>query len=228
MRMLIYGTGRLGHQVLHLITTHFGERCTVAGFVDDRCRAGDVVAGSHRVLGDLDTVARFPATGPRRICLVPALDPDDQPARGLALDRARRLGYQFPIIVHPDASVETLSVLGAGVIVQAGVLVRRSVQVADFCHLDAGAIVGAGSYLEENVHLSAGVTLGERVRLGRDVTIGLHATVTRGVTVNAGAVVTPHMLVDADYRTNGRLVPITSRARPEAASAVVFDEVSRA
>ncbi len=228
MRMLIYGTGRLAQQMLHLVTAHFGQRCTVAGFVDDQRRPGEPVTADHRVLGDLDTVARFPATGPRRVCLVPALDPRDQPARGRALARARQFGYQFPIIVHPDACVESRSELGAGVIVQAGVVVSRSVRIGDFCHLESGVIVGAGSVLDENVHLAAGVTVGDRVQIGRDTTVGLHATIAGGMTVDAGTVVAPHVLVASNVAASTRLVPIPSLTRPDAGSAVVFDEVSHA
>jgi acyl-[acyl carrier protein]--UDP-N-acetylglucosamine O-acyltransferase len=226
--MLIYGAGRLGQQALHLLNTHFAGRCSVAGFVDDRRPPGEVVTSHYRVLGDLETVARFPATAPARVCLVPALEPGDQPARGHALARARRLGYSFPILVHPDACVEPGSVLGAGVIVEAGALVSRSVRVGDFCHLDPGVIVGPGSRLDENVHLAAGVTVGERVLMGCDCAVGLHATIADRLSVADGTVVPPHALLDGGTPRQRRLARLASLSRGSERCAVVFDEVSHA
>ena len=218
MRVMIYGSGLQGRQALHLLTTYFRGSCTVAGFVDETRPAGEVVIGSYRVLGNLATMSRFPATDPGQVCLVAAYEPDDLVIRGRALGQARALGYRFPVLVHPRASVEPGSVLGAGVIVGAGVVVGSSVQVGDFCILDQGVSLGDGAILGENNHLAAGVTVGRGASLGRDNRCSLGANITGRVTIGDANEIAAGSLVEHDLGC-GRCHPPTD--------AVIFDEVSR-
>ena len=219
MGVMIYGSSRQGRQALHLLTTYFCGSCTVAGFVDEVRPPGAVVIGNYRVLGDLTTMSRFPATDPDHVCLVAALEPDDLVTRGRVLDQARSLGYRFPVLVHPRASVEPGSVLGAGVVAGAGVVVGSSVQVGDFCTLDQGVSLGDGTILGENNHLRAGVTVGRRVRLGRDNHCGLGVTLTSEVCIGDTNDITAGTLIEHDLGSSQRL---------RSSGAVVFDEVSHA
>ena len=218
MRVVVYGSGFQGRQALHLLTTYFRGSCSIAGFVDDTRPAGEVVVGNYRVLGDLATISRFPATDPGQVCLVAAFEPDDLVIRGRALGKARALGYRFPVLVHPRASVEPGSVLGAGVIAGAGVVVGSSVQVGDFCILDQGVCLGDGAILGENNHLAAGVTVGRGARLGRDNRCSLGVTITGRVNIGDANEITAGSLIEHDLGC-GRCHLRTN--------AVIFDEVSR-
>jgi acetyltransferase-like isoleucine patch superfamily enzyme len=213
MRAVIYGSGRLGRQVLHLVTTHFGAQLTVVGFVDDTKPAGEDVRDGYRTLGGLDAVAAAPDTAPGRVGLIPAIGYGDLFARGRALQHARALGYDFPTLVHPRALIEPGCRLGAGVIVLAGALLDQGVQVDDFCYLDQGVKLGEDTVLGPNNYLAAGTTLGGGVRLGRDNFLGLDTTVTDQVTLGDGNFVNAKSLVYKDLGDRQRLVQFHEQTR---------------
>jgi len=226
VKALLYGSGRLGEQVLHLVSTHFADRYTVAGFIDDLRPAAEPVIGGYRTLGSLADVAAHPATGPARAVIVPAIGYRDLPARGRCLELARALGYRLPALVHPRAWIEPGATLGDGVIVLAGVLVDQAVQVGEFCYLDQGVKLGEECVLGANNYLAAGVTLGGRARLGRDNFLGLDTTVTDRVTVGDGNFVNAKTLVYKDLGDRQRLIEFHEQTRLPFGTAEAASEVS--
>jgi UDP-3-O-[3-hydroxymyristoyl] glucosamine N-acyltransferase len=227
MKVLLYGSGRLGQQVLHLLNQHFAADYTVIGFVDDTRPGGEAVAGGYRTLGALATVAANPTTAPDHALLVPAIGYGNLPARGRALERARVLGYRFPTLVHPRAWLEPGTALGQGVIVLAGVLIDQAVHVGDCCYLDQGVKLGEECVLGANNYLAAGATLGGGVRLGRDNFLGLDVTVTDGVVLGDGNFVNAKTLVYKDLGDRQRLVEFHEQARLPLEAAETACEVSR-
>lgn len=220
MKALVYGSGHLGRQVLHVLEHHFGGAYTVAGFVDDQRPAGEEVTGGYRTLGSLADVAANPETAPERAVLVPAIGYANLAGRGRALELARALGYAFPVLVHPRAWLEPTVRLGQGVIVLAGALVDQAVTVGDWCYLDQGVKLGEECVLGPNNYLAAGATLGGRVRLGRDNFLGLDVTITDRVTVGDGNFVNARTLVYKDLGDRQRLVEFHEQTRlPFAAGA---------
>jgi len=226
VKVLVYGAGRLGGQVLHLLTHHFAGEYTVGGFIDDTRPAGESAAGGHRTLGSLAAVAADPATAPDRTLLVPAIGYADLPARGRALAAARALGYRFLSLVHPHAWLEPTVSLGEGVIVLAGTLLDQTVTVGDWCYLDQGVKLGEECVLGANNYLAAGATLGGGARLGRDNFLGLDVTVTDRVTVGDGTFINARTLVYKDLGDGQRLIEFHEQTRLPMPAREVPREVS--
>jgi len=213
MKTLIYGSGKLGEQVLHVVNHHFGSYLNVVGFVDDTRPAGEDVTAGYQTLGNLETVAASRLHGPNRAVIVPAIGYGDQVARGRALDRAVALGYGMPTLVHPRAWVEPGVEVGDGAIVLAGVLLDQGVKVGENCYLDQGVKLGENTTIGPNNYLAAGSAVGGGVTLGRDNFLGLNTTVTDGVSIGDANFINAKSLVYKDLGSNQRLVQFHEQAR---------------
>jgi sugar O-acyltransferase (sialic acid O-acetyltransferase NeuD family) len=210
---MIYGAGRLGRQVLHVLRTHFAAGHEVIGFVDDVQPAGTPVRDGLQVLGTLTDLAASPDTDPAAVGLVPAMGYADQPARGRALARARDLGYQLPTLRHPRAWVERGAEVGSGCILLAGVIVDQGASVADCCYLDQGVLVGEDTTVSPNCYLAAGSVVAGGVRIGRDTFLGAGSVVADGVAIGEGCVVNAQSLVHCDVPPFHKLIQTRDEVR---------------
>jgi sugar O-acyltransferase (sialic acid O-acetyltransferase NeuD family) len=210
---MIYGAGRLGRQVLHVLKTHFAGEHEVVGFVDDVRDAGTPVRDGLEVLGPLDAVAADAGTAPGAVGLVPAIGYGDQPARGRALARAADLGYTMPTLVHPRAMIEPGARIGRGAIVLAGALVDQGVHVGPCCYLDQGVMVGEDSQVGPNVYLAAGTIVAGGVAIGRDTFVGAGTVIADGVTVGTGCIVNAQSLVHRDLPDLHKLIQTRDEVR---------------
>jgi len=71
--------------------------------------------------------------------------------------------------------------LPQGVIVNSNAIVEHDVLLKEFSHVATGAVVGAGSCLDERVFVGMNATVLPGIHIGRDVIIGAGAVVTSDV-----------------------------------------------
>lgn len=218
MRVLIYGGGRLGQQVVRVIGSHFPEH-ELLGVIDDVQPAGLEIIPGVDVIGSLDDIATTSDHDAAHTAIIPAIGYTDQTARGRALDRARGYGYRFLTLVHPQAWVEPSATLGEGVIALAGTLVDQGAQVGDFCYLDQGVKIGEDTTLVGNAYLAAGAILCGGVTVGRDTFVGAGAVITDGVIVGDGCVVNAQSLVHRDLPAFHKLIQTRDELRLPMAAA---------
>ena len=90
------------------------------------------------------------------------------------LEKAEKLGYEIPILIHPTAYVSASakigkgtvvepkaivnanSIIGKGSIISVGAIIDHDVIIEKYVHVNAGAICKAGSKIEEGRKLEAG------------------------------------------------------------------------
>jgi sugar O-acyltransferase (sialic acid O-acetyltransferase NeuD family) len=186
-KLLIYGAGKLGKQVHHLLTAHFAETFELAGFVDD-CpdKKGTMGSGGLPVLGSLDEVADQSAFTPKQADMVIAVGYGDMQRRRRAYEKAKSSGYQLVSLVHPKAHLEPTVQLGEGTIVLAGVLLDQHVRIGPAVYLDIGVSVGEESVIACNNYVSAGTTIAGYVQIGENNFIGLDCTLVNEVVIGNG------------------------------------------
>ncbi len=186
-KVLIYGAGRLGKQVHHLLTAHFADAYTVAGFIDDGPeKKGAMGIGGLPVLGSLEEVSALQEHGPQQVDLVLAVGYADMQSRRQAYEKVKAMGYRLVTLVHPRAHLEPSVHLGEGTIVLAGVLLDQHVRIGSAVYLDIGVRVGEESVIGTNNYLSAGTTVAGYVQVGENNFVGLDCTVVNEVVIGSG------------------------------------------
>jgi sugar O-acyltransferase (sialic acid O-acetyltransferase NeuD family) len=181
---------------------------------DDPTRHGEMLAGLP-VLGGLDTVLGHPEAAVV-ICV-------GKGAGRLAVaERLARLGVgadRMPPVVHPSASVSSCSLLGAGSVLLANVVLTADVQVGQHVLCMPNVVLTHDDVIEDGATLCAGVVLGGRVRIGRGSYLGMASSVRERVTIGAGSVVGMGAVVLDDVPQGCTVVGIPAAQRRERADA---------
>lgn len=103
--------------------------------------------------------------------------------------RMTEIGFQFPVLIHPDASVSRFASIGAGTIIctQAAVIIGARIGLGGI--INTGASVGHDCSLEDGVHVAPGVRLAGGVSVGECSWIGIGAAVKEYVSIGCGVMV---------------------------------------
>jgi sugar O-acyltransferase (sialic acid O-acetyltransferase NeuD family) len=184
MKILVYGSKDFGQLVRELVI-HCGHE--FLGFVDDVGPKAPGVVGAYP-----EVVRRYPPGD--GIGMAIAIGYNHLEARHAAWVRARKDGYQTPVLAHRSAMVASGAKVGEGSILMAGANVDVFTELGEICVLWPGAIVSHDCKVGANCFLSPGaivcgfVTIGTSCFLGAGSVIVDHRNLPSGAFVKAGAV----------------------------------------
>lgn len=100
-----------------------------------------------------------------------------------------QLGGKFATVIHPHACVAPSAVIGAGCLINAGVVIEPHARIGNYVTIRAGSVISHDVVLEDYASISPGVTLAGRSKVGQGGTIYTGATVTPNVTIGANCIV---------------------------------------
>lgn len=187
-KILIYGAGGLGREVLSLIRTL--DTFDAIGFLDDSVRRGTEIKGL-KVLGGEEVLHGFDG----KVNVVLAFgDPVVKSMRARRLD-SRYL--QYPPIVHPAAILQDPASieLGSGCVIGAGSILTTDIRIGDHTLVNINCTIGHDSKVGRCSSLMPGVNVAGEVLVGNEVLVGSGAALINRIvigdraTVGMGAVV---------------------------------------
>ena len=165
MRLLIYGSGDFAPTVIELARACGHEP---VGLIDDM-HQGPVI------LGNLEAVTRSHPPGDYGIAL--AIGYNNLAGRWMAWQRARAVGYEAPILIHPRAYVADSAQVGAGSMVMAGAVVDVRANVGEATVLWPSVCVNHDTSIGANCFISPNATLCGFVHLGANSFVGAGAAI---------------------------------------------------
>lgn len=154
MDLLILGAGGHGRVVKEVIVA-IGKYNRIA-FLDDRSDDSN-----SDVLGKLSDYEKYKASFTHAFVAI-----GNAILRNQWQVRLATVGYQIPVLIHPEAYVSPSAVIaigtvvmpkaviqanvmiGKGCIISSAAIVDHDAVIGDYCHVNAGAIVAAGSRVE--------------------------------------------------------------------------------
>ena len=104
-----------------------------------------------------------------------------------------------PPFIHPTAAIDPPVEIGAGT------------RIWHFCHLLAGARIGAGCILGQNVMVGPGVVIGNRCKIQNNVSVYPGVTLEDGVFCGPGMVFTNVLTPRAEVERKDEFVPTLVR-----------------
>jgi len=181
-RLLIYGAGGLGKEVLALVNST--DSFEVIGFIDDGIKRdssikGIKVLGGREVLDSLDTSTD----------LVIALG--DPVSKSKVLTGIKNSHINFPILRHPSVILQDPSAIevGSGSIFCAGTILTTDIKIGSHVLINLNCTIGHGVTIGNNSSLMPGVNVAGEVSIGPSVLIGSGVNILNRVSIGANCIV---------------------------------------
>lgn len=207
--LVIVGCGGFGREVCCLvaaITEARGPVWTIEGFVDDSPSAEDearVRALGSRILGPIAALRRR-TDNPAVVIAI-----GSPSVRRTVVDTLDASAYQFPVLVHPAATVGAAVTFGPGVVISAGARLSTNIELGAHVQIDQNVTVGHDSRIGDYSRLNPQACVSGSVEIGPEVLIGANATILPTLSVGTGAIVGAQACVthDVPQRTTVKGVP---------------------
>lgn len=123
--------------------------------------------------------------------------------RRLLQARLEALGFEYPTILSPHATINEEVTLGAGTVAFDGVVVNSGTTTGSSCILNTSCTIDHDCRLGDNVHIAPNATLSGGAIIGDNCLIGAGATIIQEVTVCAGCVIGAGSTVITDIVAQG-------------------------
>ena len=186
--LVIVGCGGFGREVFSIVEALNADklRWSIEGFVDDdpTIAAKEAVdALDSQILGDLTTLSTHRATIDAIIAVgVPE-------ARAAIRRRLRTASLNYPVLIHPDATVGRRVDIGEGVVIAPGARLSTAIRLGHHVQIDQNATVGHDTRIGSCTRLNPQACVSGSVSLGESVLVGAGATILQGLSIGSGATI---------------------------------------
>jgi len=184
-RIVVVGASQYGRFAIDAIDQRGDD--TVVGLVDDE-PGEDAELSGYPVLGPIDDLVDL-VRSHRLDAAVVAVG--DNWTRSLVVARVRALcpSLRFATVIHPSAQIGVRTVLGAGTVAQAGVIVNNDCHVGEHVYLGTACSVDHDGRVDDYASLSPNVATGGGTSIGAFTAIGVGAAISHGVTIGDHSVI---------------------------------------
>jgi sugar O-acyltransferase (sialic acid O-acetyltransferase NeuD family) len=117
-------------------------------------------------------------------------------------ERAKQLGFQFPIVISPTAYVSPHAKIGGGTIVMHGAIVNAGASVGNNCIINSNALLEHDTNIADHCHISTGAILNGNVSVSSGCFIGSGSVIKQGLTMGRSCLVGMGSIVRASLNHN--------------------------
>jgi sugar O-acyltransferase (sialic acid O-acetyltransferase NeuD family) len=206
--LVIVGTGGHGREVMDIVEAVNARRPTfdLLGFVDDRLDNDALVqARGSRIIGPIDALRSS------RAAYVIGIGSGE--VRKRIDEQLTRWGLEAATLVHPHATLGSLVVLGAGVVVASGAQLTTNITLGRHAHVNVRASVSHDCRLADYVTVSPGATVSGTVTIEEGALLGAGCTVLQGRTIGSWSTVGAGAVVVDDVAPGVVAVGVPARER---------------
>ncbi|MGY1802948.1 NeuD/PglB/VioB family sugar acetyltransferase [Blastococcus sp. SYSU D00922] len=210
--IVVVGAGGFGRNVLDAIeaVNRAADRPTlnVLGVLDD--------SPGHENLARLERRG-VPHLGPIEGWLAEARDVRYVSGLGIpavrlhVAERFAERGLPSVTVVHPGAVVSPHVSVDQGTVILGGVQVLADAIIGKHVHLNANAMIGHDSVIDDFVSVNPGGAVSGRCHVQRGVMVGAGAVILQGLTVGAGSIVGAAACVVHDVSPGVTVVGVPAR-----------------
>lgn len=208
--MRVIGLGAGGHSKVVIETIRLTGGCELVGLLDPNSELWNTKVLGVTVLGNDDMLEDLSLEGVKHAFIGLGSVSDTGPRKRL-YRKARGLGFQIIVAIHPQAIVSPSATLGHGPTILAGAVINADAQLGDNVIVNTGAIIEHDCALKDHVHVATGARLASTVRVGAGAHIGVGATVRQCITIGEGAVVGAGAVVVKDVEPGSVVAGVPAR-----------------
>lgn len=109
--------------------------------------------------------------------------------RNCAYNKAKQLGFAFPVLMHPSAVCAKAVQVGEGTLIGARSVVNTGTVIGDLCIINTSAVVEHDVTIADGVHVAPNATVLGGVSVGKNTLIGAGAVILQGVHVGKDCII---------------------------------------
>ncbi len=191
-KLVIFGAGGHAKVVADIAMKNGFE---IEGFLDDNDSVSSVIG--YPVLGKIDDCVKF-----KDSCAF-AIGIGNNAVRKKIFEKYS--DYEYPVLVHPTASVGIETKIGRGTVVMPFAVLNACAEVGEFSILNSASVVehdcrvGDFCLIAPNATMCGMSEIGDTVWLGAGCALNPTVKICDGVTVGSGAVVTKNITEAGTY-----------------------------
>ena len=129
--------------------------------------------------------------------------------KNLAL-KAKKLGFKFPVIIDPSATVSPTASFGSGTFIGKKAVINAEIKIGSHCIINTGAIIEHECTVGSLSHISVGAVLCGNSHVGRESFIGTGSTVIQGVKIGNRVIVGANSTVLSNIKDNEKVYGIVN------------------
>jgi len=137
----------------------------------------------------------------------------DNTKRYRLFNMSRNIGYNFPVVISPEAIVDESvkidegtiimpgsiinidSSIGKNCIINTGAIIEHDCKIGNHCHIAPGVHISGEANIQELSFIGIGATIIQRIKIGKNVTIGAGSVVIKDITDNVIALGNPAKII---------------------------------
>lgn len=123
----------------------------------------------------------------------------------------RAAGLHAATVIHPRATIGSLSQIGQGSVVCSGAEISTNVALGRHAHVNPNATIGHDAVLADYVSINPGAIISGEVSIGSETLIGAGAVVLQGLTIGTRSTVGASACVTRNVNDNTTVMGIPAR-----------------
>ncbi len=205
-KVLVLGTRTFAEEVADLVRETPGLE--LAGFIEnmdpDRCREPLDSLPIHWV-DDCPTLA----VEHRALCGIGSTQ------RERFVHDVTNRGLSFVTLQHPLSRVSRTTMLGAGCVISAGVIIAAKSSLGEHVIVNRGALIGHHTTIGSLTTIGPGANIAGNCRIGQRVYVGMSAVVMNGLIIGDGSVIAAGAVVTKDVAPHTEVMGVPARVVQE-------------
>ncbi|MCE3202847.1 acetyltransferase [Paenibacillus sonchi] len=114
------------------------------------------------------------------------------------LAKLEKVGFEIPIIIHPNSILSKFCQVDYGTVVLAGVVVNANANIGKGCILNTSSTIDHDCLIGKGVHISPGVNVSGTVTINDCTWLGVGAKISNNIIIGSNVVVAAGAVVISD------------------------------
>ncbi|MBU1345147.1 MAG: acetyltransferase [Proteobacteria bacterium] len=167
----------------------------IAGIVDTKDKAGELVLGYPIICGD-EKLSELAQTHDNFLITIGQIKRVEK--RISLFITLKKLNVNLPVVMSPHAYVSKHAIIKKGTIIMHHALITAGAIIGRNCIVNSNALVEHGAAVEDHCHISTGAIINGEAHIKEGCFIGSGAIIREGITVGEKSVISAGVCVMHD------------------------------